>query len=119
MGYHIPTNHHQSLPSEAKSEPLRLKMPLNDIRDKQHDWLVRVGWTDHTPLEALALLASEVGEAVNECRGTEPTDKLPEELADVILRTLGLCGFLGIDIEAAVAKKMTLNEHRGTRGRAK
>ncbi|MEO7065365.1 MAG: MazG nucleotide pyrophosphohydrolase domain-containing protein [Rhodanobacter sp.] len=94
-------------------------MHLKEIAEKQHDWLTRMGWTKNTVLEDLALVASEVGEAVNECRGEEPTDALPSELADIVLRTVGLARKRGIDIEAAVLAKMAVNEARGTRGRVK
>lgn len=83
----------------------------------QHNWVERMGWHNKTVLEALALIASEVGEAVNECRGEEPTEKLGEELADIILRTLDLAEWQGIDIEKAITDKMAINEVRGTRGR--
>ena len=92
-------------------------MELNEIADRQHDWLVRMGWTKATPLEDLALIASEVGEAVNECRGEQPTPELGTELADIVLRVLGMARKLNIDIAAALVEKMELNERRGTRGR--
>jgi NTP pyrophosphatase (non-canonical NTP hydrolase) len=92
-------------------------MDINEIADRQHEWLCRVGWMNATPLEDLALIASEVGEAVNECRGEKPTQKLGTELADIVLRTLGMARKLNIDIAADMEAKMALNEHRGTRGR--
>ncbi len=49
-------------------------MNISEIAQKQYDWVERMGWHNKFPLEALALIASEVGEAVNECRGEEPTD---------------------------------------------
>ncbi|MDR1340654.1 MAG: hypothetical protein LBK58_11480, partial [Prevotellaceae bacterium] len=36
-----------------------------------------------------------------------------DELADVIIRTLDLCGHLGIDIERHIEMKMKYNESRG------
>lgn len=94
-------------------------LTISEIAARQHDWLTRMGWTKTTPLEDLALICSEVGEACNECRGEKPTDHLPEELADIILRTLGMAQKLNIDIAKAVADKMAVNELRGTRGRLK
>jgi NTP pyrophosphatase (non-canonical NTP hydrolase) len=38
-----------------------------------------------------------------------------DELADVIIRTLDLCGHLGIDIERHIELKMKYNESRGYR----
>ena len=93
---------------------------LNDLAYRHHEWLKSVGWTGkHTPLEELALIASEVGEAANECRGEEPTDRLGEELADIILRTLGMAHGRGINIQQEVWSKMAKNRERGTRGRLK
>ncbi|MDR1338533.1 MAG: hypothetical protein LBK58_00485 [Prevotellaceae bacterium] len=37
---------------------------------------------------------------------------VPDELADVIIRTIDLCGYLGIDIEKHVELKMRYNELR-------
>ena len=92
---------------------------LNEIAKKQFDWVERMGWHNKTTLEAIALIASEVGEAVNECRGEVPTKKLGSELADIILRTLDLAESEGIDIEVEVLAKMEINNERGTRGRVK
>jgi NTP pyrophosphatase (non-canonical NTP hydrolase) len=39
-------------------------------------------------------------------------DTVEDELADVIIRTLDLCGYLGIDIEKHVELKMRYNESR-------
>ena len=79
-----------------------------------------MGWCGvTTPLEQLALITSEVGEAVNECRGDAPTENFRLELADIILRTCGLAERFDIDIEAAILKKMELNQQRGNKGRKK
>ncbi len=92
-------------------------MELKEICTKHYDWVERMGWHNKTVLEALALIASEVGEAVNECRGEKPTEHLGEELADIILRVADLAQWQGIDLDAQVARKMAINEERGTRGR--
>ena len=92
-------------------------MKLNDICTKQYEWVERMGWHNKTVLEALALIASEVGEAVNECRWETPTEAFGEELADIILRVADLAQWQGIDLAKQVARKMEINEARGTRGR--
>lgn len=95
-------------------------MTVAAITERHRAWLTRMGWVGHlSPLEMLALITSEVGEAVDECRGSFPTDKLPSELADIILRTLAMAAELGIDMEAAIAAKMEANEARGNKGRLK
>ena len=76
-----------------------------------------MGWHNKTVLEALALIGSEVGEAVNECRGEKPTDEFGTELADIILRTVDLAHWQGIDLAKVISDKMAVNEERGTRGR--
>ena len=92
-------------------------MELKQIAEKQFDWVERMGWHNGTVLEKLAIIASEVGEAVNECRGEAPTDNFGEELADIILRTVDLAQEQGVDIQAEVLRKIAKNEMRGTRGR--
>lgn len=93
---------------------------LNEISKKHHEWLKEMGWVGvTTPLEQLALITSEIGEAVNECRGEHPTEKFRLELADIILRTLGLAERFDIDMEKAIADKMEKNRARGNLGRLK
>ena len=92
-------------------------MQINEIAARQYDWVERMGWHNKTVLEALALIASEVGEAVNECRGEAPSEDFPAELADILLRTVDLAHWQGIDIADAIATKMASNERNGTRGR--
>lgn len=92
-------------------------MDINLIAENQYHWVERMGWHNKTPLEALALIASEVGEAVNECRGETPTPELGSELADIVLRVADLAHWQGIDLAAAITEKMAINEARGTRGR--
>jgi len=92
-------------------------MKINEIAEKQFCWVERMGWHNKTVLESLALIASEVGEAVNECRGEAPTPEFGTELADIVLRVADLAHWQGIDLAAAISEKMTVNEYRGTRGR--
>jgi NTP pyrophosphatase (non-canonical NTP hydrolase) len=92
---------------------------INDIADRQYSWLKRMGWTKTNALEDCGLICSEVGEAVNECRGELPTEEFGIELADIILRTLGVARKNNIDIVAKIAEKMAINDERGTRGRLK
>lgn len=92
-------------------------MDINELAVRQYDWVERMGWHNKTVLEALALIASEVGEAVNECRGEKPSREFGSELADIILRTLDLAEWQGIDLDKEIVAKMAINEQRGTRGR--
>jgi NTP pyrophosphatase (non-canonical NTP hydrolase) len=94
-------------------------MKINEIAEKNYLWVEKMGWHNKTTLEALALVASEVGEAINECRHEKPSEAFGEELADIILRVLDISHWQGIDIENEILKKMSKNEIRGTRGRLK
>jgi len=94
-------------------------MKINEIAERNYTWVESMGWHNKTPLEALALIASEVGEAINECRHEEPSEHFGEELADVILRVLDLAHWQGLDMENELIKKMEKNEQRGNRGRLK
>jgi NTP pyrophosphatase (non-canonical NTP hydrolase) len=94
-------------------------MTLNQMAKQHYAWVESVGWHNKSVLEQLALIASEVGEAVNECRGDKPTEALGGELADIILRVIDLAYSEGVDIELEVWKKMEICRERGTRGRLK
>ena len=94
-------------------------MTLNDVAEKNYHWVEKMGWHNKTVLEALALVASEVGEAINECRHEKPTDEFGEELADIILRVLDIAHWQGLDMDKLVLDKMLKNENRGSRGRLK
>lgn len=94
-------------------------MSLNKIAQEHYLWVEKMGWHNKTPLEALALVASEVGEAINECRGETPTEHFGEELADIVLRVLDLAVWQKVDIEKAIRDKIEKNKLRGNRGRLK
>ena len=94
-------------------------MRLNALAKTQWEWVESLGWHNKTPLECIALIASEIGEAANECRGEEPTDHFSEELVGIILRTVDLAHDQGIDLEAAVKRKMAINLEKGNKGRLK
>lgn len=91
---------------------------LATIIERHYRWLVKMGYTTATPLESLALITSEIGEAANECRHGAPGEGFGEELADIVLRTFGLARRLNIDIEALMLAKIEKNEAAGdNRGR--
>jgi NTP pyrophosphatase (non-canonical NTP hydrolase) len=92
-------------------------MGINEIARSQHDWVERMGWHNKTVLEALALIGSEVGEAVNECRGDTPTEAFGSELADIVLRVADLAETEGVNLAEEIRAKMAINEKRGTTGR--
>lgn len=59
----------------------------------------------------LTAIHSEVSEAY-EALKIQDLDKFEEELADIIIYTLGMCGGLDIDIEKVIVRKMRENELR-------
>lgn len=112
-------------------------MSLNKLAEKIHATAVAKGWWNnnhHRNIpEALALVHSEVSEALEEYRNAREGDDLdaiyytgdadakpkPEgfaiELADIIIRVLDLAQGLGIDLDLALKEKMEYNETRPTR----
>jgi NTP pyrophosphatase (non-canonical NTP hydrolase) len=97
----------------------------------------RAGWWENVPADhepgfsemiasKLMLIVSEASEALEEVRrahkniteiifySSEPTkpEGFPSELADIVIRVFDLCGYLGIDIEEAIDKKLKYNATR-------
>lgn len=83
---------------------------ITELSVRHYKWIHKMGWHNKTALECLALVCGEVGEAVNECRGLLPTDRLGSELADIVLRVMDLAVMFGIDLEKAILNKMAINE---------
>lgn len=94
-------------------------MYINAIANNHHDWVESMGWHNKTDLEYLALIAKEIGSAMEECRGDKPTDKLGAELSDIILRTLDFAKEHNINMSDEIYKKLQSNKLRGTLGRVK
>lgn len=72
----------------------------------------------HIVGEKLALIHSEVSEAMEGHRKSKMDDKLPHrpmvevELADAVIRIMDLAGALNLDIGGAIAEKMAFNKIR-------
>jgi len=65
--------------------------------------------------EKFALIHSEVSEAYDAYRKKRfenTKDGFNQEVADIILRTLHLCGCLEVDINQAIIDKMNFNKNR-------
>lgn len=95
---------------------------LNALRDAVHNTAREKGWydpvdgvgTDHPwflPMKA-AMVHSETSEFVEADRKHEGPERRAEEVVDGIFRYLDLAGFLGIDLEAEVARKLAANQER-------
>lgn len=102
-------------------------MTIKELCEQAHAQSRKSGWYDdgerNIP-EMLALIHSEVSEALEDYRAgamemsTLPSGKpvgFESELADTVIRVCDLAGYLGIDLERAIAEKMAYNATRGHR----
>lgn len=107
---------------------------LNTLRDEALRIAVEHGFKDATVGEEIALMHSELSEALEAYREGKKVNEvyyehktqlpgmpvagaakpcgIPSEMADVIIRVLHFCGKHEIDIEKAVIEKMKYNESR-------
>lgn len=93
-------------------------LSLNTLRDEIYQDAVAHGlwdWAEayqHLPDlrdSSVDLIRGEVCELEIECGSAE---RYAEELADVIIVSLSVAGKLGIDIDAAIRRKMEINKRR-------
>lgn len=99
------------------------------IQDDVHQLAKDNGWWDDADIrivpEKLALIHSEVSEALEEYRNGQMELYFPSkyddnpkpegfgvELADAVIRIYDLCGYLGIDLDSLVELKHEYNKSR-------
>ncbi|MBP7216930.1 MAG: hypothetical protein KBA46_06575 [Candidatus Omnitrophica bacterium] len=72
------------------------------------------GWweTERNDGELIALMHSELSEALEAMRSHGSKDNVAEELADCCIRIFDYCGARDIDLEAMLAKKIAYNKTR-------
>jgi NTP pyrophosphatase (non-canonical NTP hydrolase) len=88
-------------------------MNLKELVKKSHNTAIAKGfWEDKRQVsECLMLIVTEIAEA---CEADREADRqaFEEEIADTFIRLGDLCGWLNIDIEDAIKRKMKINEGR-------
>jgi NTP pyrophosphatase (non-canonical NTP hydrolase) len=101
-------------------------MTIDELCENAYAAATAKGWhegKERSLLEDLALIHSEVSEAVEAVRNNEPTwwidlenNRKPEgiiaELADAVIRIAHLCGQKGWNLERAIIEKMRFNATR-------
>jgi NTP pyrophosphatase (non-canonical NTP hydrolase) len=95
------------------------KLTITVMQMEAHDTAVGKGFyavdrdCDFTTraLKRLALVTSEVGEAVEAIRKHDISN-MGEELADIVIRCADLASFCEIDLEKEIIKKMAYNKTR-------
>lgn len=104
--------------SDLYDELIKVKS-INDLAKEHYEWVESKQWHNKTVLECLALVASEVGEAVNEARGKELSNNFKYELVDIILRVFDLAYQHNIDLEKIIEEKMLANQSRNFNNKVK
>jgi NTP pyrophosphatase (non-canonical NTP hydrolase) len=98
---------------------------LNDLakicRERNEKWWVDIKTKqslDRNKGELIALMHSELSEALEGVRKNLQDEKLPHrkaeevELADLLIRVFDYCGAYGLDVGGAFVEKMAYNETR-------
>ena len=106
-------------------EQLEKRTSLNTMRNAIYEDAVAHGlWEEKDgPYHCADIIAKEASELIKEAEHlsihihgsidyTSPRSNYAEELADVIISSLSVAGKLGIDIDAAVRRKMEINKER-------
>ncbi len=110
---------------------MKEELTIKDLQKSAYKNAVEKGWHEETrrPGEMLALMHSELSEALEELRNGKAVNEIyyssdltgkshnkpegvPIELADCVIRIMDFCGANGIDLEYAVLLKMSFNATR-------
>ena len=109
-----------ALDANTYIEHLEKRASLNTLRDAIYEDAVAHGlWEDEDGIdwyqESHSMIECEVDElydAIEDLVNGHGDEHFTEELADVIIMSMSVAGKLGIDIDAAVRRKMEINKGR-------
>ena len=104
-------------------ETFQFSIYFAQLQAEVHHLAKDKGWYDRerNELELIALIMSELGEAVEAVRKDAISPKIlgykgvEEELADVIIRIMDMAGYYGYDIAGAIVDKHEYNKSRSHR----
>lgn len=93
-----------------KERQLRISKLIKECHSVARD---KGWWADErNDGELIALMHSELSEALEAMRNNASQDELAEELADCCIRIFDYCGARGIDLESVLLKKIKFNKTR-------
>ncbi|MCX5704702.1 MAG: hypothetical protein NTZ92_01370 [Candidatus Omnitrophica bacterium] len=92
----------------------KASLGVNKLIKECHSIARGKGWwkDERNDGELIALMHSELSEALEAMRNHGTKDNVAEELADVCIRIFDFCGARNIDLEETLRKKIAYNKTR-------